>query len=347
MHPPYLLAPTISPSAGSASEGMTNSVAKIVPESSSMLYPTVPNSAAPTFVPQLASGSVYGGSCENMAEVTSGSVDLIVTSPPYWVSPEDTLLAPALLRNKRGSTPGNYEGLLVLLDRCFAEMWRVLKPGGFLCINVASTLVKGKLYPLPFDLSVRLVVAGWEFKEEIIWRRWRGWDRRAGNLIQNPYPGRFYPNRVFEYVLVFKKPGPPIYEGRSEHDKQDSRIPIDDLLTKEIANSIWTILPEHQSRRKGGHPCPFPEELAYRLITLYSYKNDVVLDPFTGSGTTGKVARLTGRRFFGYEVNPRFAQVACERLKETEIRRERRVCRFDLLESVHEKAPTPVPAESD
>ena len=283
---------------------------------------------------------VYDGSCENMTQLGDGSVVLVVTSPPYWVAPDDKLLGPALLKDHEGSTPQSYEELLALLDRCFEEVRRVLKPGGFACVNVASTLVKGKLYPLPFDLSARLTRAGWELREEIIWRRWRGWDRRGGVLIQQPYPGLFYPNRVFEYVLVFKKPGPPIYQDRAEPEKEASRVPIDVLFVKEVANTIWTILPEHQSRKRGGHPCPFPEELAYRLITLYSYKNDLVLDPFTGTGTTAKVSRLTGRRFVGYEANPHFAQVARDRLWETDLRREKRVCRFELLS----EEPDPEPA---
>lgn len=284
-----------------------------------------------TAVPFVSDHTVYDGSCQNMAALADGCVDLVVTSPPYWVAPNDPMLGPALLKDGEGGTPQSYGELLALLDPCFAEVMRALKPGGFACVNVASTLVKGRLYPLPFDLAVRLIAAGWEFKEEIIWRRWRGWDRRAGVLIQQPYPGMFYPNRVFEYVLVFKKPGPPIYQSRSEQERENSRIVVDDPLTKEIANSLWSILPEHRSKRRGHHPCPFPEELAYRLITLFSYKGELVLDPIAGSGTTGKVAHLTGRRFVGYEANPDFAQIARERANETVLLRERRVCRFELL----------------
>ena len=282
---------------------------------------------------------VFEGSCEGMVQVRDNSVDLVVTSPPYWVAPDDPLLQPALLKDGAGDTPQSYGELLSLLERCFAEVWRVLKPGGFACVNVASTLVKGKLYPLPFDLVVRLFVNGWELREEIVWRRWRAWDRRGGVAIQNPYPGYFYPNRVHEYVLVLAKPGSPIYQGRSEQEREDSRLAMDALFYAEVNHSIWHILPEHISRRRGGHPCPFPEELAYRLITLYSYKDDLVLDPFTGSGTTAKVAKLTGRRFVGYEANPHFAQVARERLNEPALRRERHLPRFETLPDEPQEAP--------
>jgi site-specific DNA-methyltransferase (adenine-specific) len=280
---------------------------------------------------------IYHRSCEAMAELRDGSVDLIVTSPPYFVDTRDGFMRPALLREAADvdadtRIPDTYEALIGLLQRCFGECWRVLKPGGFCCVNVASTLVKGKLYPRPFDLAVRLRDAGWVLREEIIWRRWRGWDKRGGVVIQKPYPGYWFPNRVFDYVLVFKKPGGvPIYQGRTDEEKEASRVRVDDLLFHEVNNNIWNILPVQPGSKKG-HPCPFPEELPARLIELYSYTGDLVLDPFTGSGTTGRVAIMLDRKFVGYEVNPDFARLARQRLEDTSpLRRERRVCRFKTL----------------
>lgn len=279
--------------------------------------------------------------CEEMPELGKGSVDLVVTSPPYFVDAGDAFMHPAQLRDGK-EIPESYEALLNFLLRCFGEMFRVLKPGGFCCVNVASTRVRGVLYPLPFDLTIRLMQEGWVFQEEILWRRWRSWDRRAGHLIRNPYPGYYFPNRVFEYVLIFKKPGPPIYQGRSKREKQDSKYPASDpLYAHEVANSIWNILPV-QPQNKGQHPCPFPEELAARLIELYSYKNDVVLDPFMGSGTTGVAAKLLHRQFVGCEANPAFLTVARKRIGDAAtLKRERRICRFEhlpLLEKTPDKA---------
>ena len=284
---------------------------------------------------------LFNHSCEHMVELADNSVDLIVTSPPYWVDPKDAALGPALLRNDKLDTPQSYDELLNLLERCFAECLRVLKPGGIAAVNVASTLVKGRYFALPFHLATLLEKQGWTIKEEIIWRRWRGWDRRGGVVIQNPYPGCFYPNRIFEYVLLFTKPGgAPIYKNRTDREKAESRIPVDDLLFHEINNNIWNILPvQPQQRAKAAtanalmpHPCPYPDELAYRLITLYSYKGDLVLDPFSGSGTTAKVAGLTRRRFVGYELNPDFIALTKHRLAtETSLRRERRLARFETL----------------
>src|SRR5690242_19281041 len=97
---------------------------------------------------------LYNHSCEQMPELSDSSVDLIMTSPPYWVAPDDPLLKTALLRVNEG-VPTSYEDLLARLERCFAECFRVLKPGGIAAVNMASTRVKGKMYPLPFDLAVR------------------------------------------------------------------------------------------------------------------------------------------------------------------------------------------------
>ena len=290
--------------------------------------------------------NLYEHSCETMPELEDGSVSLVVTSPPYWVSPEDTAMAPALLRNAGGGVPGDYAALLDLLSRCFAEVWRVLKPGGFACVIVASTIVSGTVYPLPFDLLVRLRDVGWQVKEDLVWRRWRSWDRRAGSLLKQPYPGYFFPNRVHEHVLILKKPGAPIYAGKHDDQKWGSAV-LDAVeaarpeasagkafYTGEMASSIWNISPVIPQKKSGNHPCPFPEELAFRLISLYSYRGDVVLDPFTGSGTVAKVAHRLGRRFTGYEINPAFAAVAKQRVLDgTPVKRERKVARFYDLSS--------------
>jgi site-specific DNA-methyltransferase (adenine-specific) len=262
-------------------------------------------------------------------------------------------MVPAQLEDSEGGTPRSYEELLDVLSRCFAECFRVLKPGRVCAVNVATTIVEGTFYPLPFHLVPLMEQLGWRMKEDLIWRRWRGWDRRGGVVIQKPYPGYFYPNRIFEYVLLFTKPGgPPTYAGRTEQERQDSRIPVNDLLFHELNNNIWNILPVPPQRRAKGadgivHPCPYPEELAYRLITLYSYKGDIVLDPFTGSGTTPKVANLTGRRWVGYEVNPAFRSLARERIRaETTIQRQRRITRFETLPSSPQEGGQDKPALS-
>jgi DNA modification methylase len=266
-----------------------------------------------------------------MPHLADSSIDLIVTSPPYWVDPGDTYLGPALLAAQGGGTPQTYPDFLGSLRRCFAECHRVLKPGRFCAVNVAPTLVQGRLCPLPFHLVGLLEEVGLVLHQDLVWRRWRGWDKRAGHLVRRPYPGYFFPNRVLEYVLIFAKPGgTPMYLNRTQRERERSRIPTQgELFTHEIANNLWNILPVPP--KTSAHPCPFPEELAHRLVTLYSYAGETVLDPFLGSGTTAKVAKLTGRGYVGYEPNLVFLQLARERLRETVLHRQRRVCRFETL----------------
>jgi DNA modification methylase len=142
-----------------------------------------------------------------------------------------------------------------------------------------------------------------------------------------------------EYVLVFQKPGgKPLLVERTEEERKASCFPIDDLYTKEIAHNLWHIaaVQPHTSP----HPSPFPEELAYRLISLYSYVGDTVLDPFVGSGTTAKVARLTGRDYIGYETNPAFFRLAQQRIEDTTLHRQRWIVRFEPAAGTEPSLPT-------
>lgn len=272
---------------------------------------------------------LYLGSCESMQELQNESIDLIVTSPPYWVDTKDPYLKPSSPQSTNRSRPLNsYAHYLRWLDRCFTECYRVLKPGRMCIVQVGTTLVDGVMYPLPFHLVARLEKIGFTFHQDIIWHRWRSWDKRAGTAIKHPYPGYYFPNRGAEYILVFCKPGGKrIFADRSSSERTASRLFIDDLFIMEIAVNVWHIAPIQPYSTS--HPCPFPEELAYRLITLYSYKGERVLDPFLGSGTTTKVARLTGRDYYGYELNPQFFDLARKRLQETKIERQRWISRFN------------------
>ena len=273
------------------------------------------------------SGRLYQKSCQRMEELNENSIDLIVTSPPYWIDSRNDLFAAALAKTEYEPITG-YADFLIWLQGCFAECFHVLKPGGFCCVIVATTLVKGAMYPLPFHLVARMEEVGFTFHQDILWHRWRGWDKRGGNVIKHPYPGYYLPNRVIEYVLVFVKPGGKrIFAERTEEERQRSRIVVDDLLTKEIAQNLWHIAPVMPGTSP--HPCPFPEELAYRLITLYSYAGETVLDPFLGSGTTAKVAKLTGRNYVGYEMQPEFLRLSKKRLKEKTIERQDWIQRFE------------------
>jgi len=265
-----------------------------------------------------------------MDEVPDGSVTLIVTSPPYWnaIDYEVHVQDPkAWFRTRRTLAP--YEEYLEWLRTCFTEAYRKQKAGGFCAVVIGTVLLNGKQYPLRHHFTGIMERVGYEFHQEIVWYKVTGGVKRAGVTIQNPYPGYYCPNIMTESILIYRKPGPKIYEGREQRLKEMSRIPIDELFTKELANDIWHIAPVPPNYLP--HPCPFPEEIPYRLILLYSYPGDAVLDPFLGIGTTAKVARALGREYWGYEIQQKYYEIALKRLKEPLHLRDPLIATFEKI----------------
>ena len=154
--------------------------------------------------------------------------------------------------------------------------------------------------------------------------------KRAGVTIQKPYPGYYYPNIMTEYILIFRKPGMPIYKQTDRAAKDRSVYPINRLFTMDIANNVWHIAPVPPDMID--HPCPFPEEIPDRLIKLYSYVGDLVLDPFAGSGQTLKAAKQLDRHYVGYETIAKYARLARQRIKgKSAIRPQQLIARFDKI----------------
>ena len=306
-------------------------------------------------------------SCLHMDEVPDSTVSLTVTSPPYWnaIDYDRHIENPSEnYRTRQYSVGyGDYREYLKFLDVVCAEVFRVTKPGGFMAIIIGTVLFEGKHYPLPFDL-VSMLSGGdiysssegkaqlpggaqggngvekhetlspntrrWEFHQDILWHKVTGGVTRAGVFIQKPYPGYFYPNIMTEYILVFRKPGPAIYKDRDAAQKEESRVGIDRLFTNDIANTVWHVAPVPPGYLD--HPCPFPEEIPYRLIKLYSYRGDVVLDPFCGSGQTLKVAKHLNRFYTGYDINQKYVDLAEKRISEPlSIRKEQLIATFEKI----------------
>jgi DNA modification methylase len=261
---------------------------------------------------------IFSHSCESMPELADASIALTVTSPPYWNAIDYDIHATDKSQHYRTRAYANgysdYTEYLDWLERIFAEVFRVTKPGGFCAIVIGTVLLDGKHYPVPFDVVSRLQSRGWEFHQDIIWHKCTAGVKRAGVTIQKPYPGYFYPNIMTEYILIFRKPGAPIYQHRNAEEKTRAAFPINRLFTMDIANNVWHIAPVPPDMLD--HPCPFPEEIPYRLITVYSYPDDIVLDPFLGSGQTTKVARWLNRQFVGYETIAKYVELARRRLDE-------------------------------
>lgn len=269
---------------------------------------------------------LYLKSCETMNELKNNSVDLIITSPPYWNAidyDQYNMNKKGFYKTRKGES---YCQFLSWLKRCFKECYRVLGKGKICCVVINSVLYQGKYYPIPQDFIKIMQGIGYEFLQEIIWNKTISACKRLDTLVKNPYPGYYYSNFMFEYILIFKKPGPKIYEGRSWKTKLENEINIDDLFINEVGYNVWHILPI--SPYKIDHPCPFPEEIPYRLILLYSYKSDLVVDPFLGGGTTAKVAKRLGRRFCGYEIRKKYIDLTKKQLKEPVYLSSQMLCRY-------------------
>ncbi|MGH2592363.1 MAG: DNA-methyltransferase [Anaerolineae bacterium] len=263
---------------------------------------------------------IFTHSCEAMHELVDSSVALTITSPPYWNAIDYDIHASdkAQYYRTRAASRANgyseYADYLDWLERIFGEVWRVTKPGGICAVVVGTVLLDGAHYPVPFDLAARLTRTDWEFHQDIIWHKCTAGVKRAGVTIQKPYPGYFYPNIMTEYILVFRKPGPRIFKDRKAREKTKARFPINRLFTMDVANNVWHIAPVPPDFLD--HPCPFPEEIPHRLISLYSYPGDLILDPFAGSGQTLKVAHWLDRQFVGYEIIPKYVRLAARRIDE-------------------------------
>jgi modification methylase len=234
----------------------------------------------------------YCKSSETMDELPDDSVHLMVTSPPYNAS-------------KDYDQDLSLEEYLDLLERVWGETYRVLVPGGRACVNVAN-LGRKPYIPLHKHIIDQMQAVGFLMRGEIIWNKaasaspstaWGSWMSAANPVLRD----------VHEYILVFSKG-----TFRRKRKKKENTISREEFL--EWTKSVWTF--PAVSAHKIGHPAPFPEELPHRLIQLYTFKGDVVLDPFAGSGTTCLAALKDERHFAGYEINPQYLALAQKRLLE-------------------------------
>ncbi|MFA4016355.1 MAG: hypothetical protein RUDDFDWM_001458 [Candidatus Fervidibacterota bacterium] len=235
------------------------------------------------------------GDAQNMSELADGSVHLVVTSPPYFNAPFDY---PNLFPS--------YDAYLEMMCCVAKEIFRVLADGRVACIVCDDVLVDGVRYPIVADLTRIFMEAGFRYRDRILWLKPEGYiriSRRSGVILQHPYPLYFYPDNVQESVLIFQK-GRFDYASVPKERREASRIDINEYQRSKWYLNVWqvtNVLPLQRRLEEG--IAAFPEELARRLILLFSHVGEVVLDPFLGSGTTMKVARLLGRSCIGYEID--------------------------------------------
>ena len=252
---------------------------------------------------------LYNQSCLTMPQIDNNEISLTITSPPYWNAIDYDIHVKdnnAWHRDREYSAfGGTYNEYLENIEKVFTEVLRVTIDGGFCAIVIGTILYKGKHYPAPMSITERMQRIGWNFHQDIIWNKVTGGIRRAGSYIQHPKSGYYYPNIMTEYILIFRKNG-DVRRGKNPS------IAVDELFTRDIANNIWHIAPVPPRTIK--HPCPFPEELARRVLLLYSDDNEVILDPFIGSGQTAIAALRYNRQCIGYDVEMNYLKLAEERI---------------------------------
>ncbi|MHA1209141.1 MAG: DNA-methyltransferase [Candidatus Freyarchaeota archaeon] len=246
------------------------------------------------------------GDAENMKEIEDNSIHLVVTSPPYFNAPFDY---PDMFES--------YEVYLGKMRRVAKELKRVVDEGRVVCIVCDDTLIDGKKYPVVADLTKIYIEEGFTYRDKIIWIKPEGYiriSRRSGVILQHPYPMYFYPDNLQETILIFQK-GKFDYKKIPAELKEKSKIRVEEYQQNKWYLTTWNItnvLPLKNRLEEG--IAAFPEEIPYRLINLFSYVGETVLDPFMGSGTTNKVAAMLGRNSLGYEIDLELCEVVKEKM---------------------------------
>lgn len=234
---------------------------------------------------------LYNKTSRKMSIVPDSSVHLIVTSPPYNVG-------------KEYENDISLKSYKRLLSDVLKECNRVLIDGGRMCINVANLGRKPyiPLHKIVMDIALKI---GFQMRGEVIWNKaagagsstaWGSWMSASNPTLRD----------VHEYILIFSK-------GSFGRDKEGKVDTITDAEFIKFTQSIWSFMPE--SAKKVGHPAPFPVELPYRCIQLYSFEKDIILDPFCGVGTTCLAAKLSGRHYIGFDKKKEYIKSAEKRLE--------------------------------
>ncbi|MBI3704008.1 MAG: site-specific DNA-methyltransferase [Rhizobiales bacterium] len=256
---------------------------------------------------------IHKGDARDLSWLPDKSVHLVVTSPPYW-----TLKKYEKRRGQLGEV-AEYEGFLTELDKVWRECARVLVPGGRICCVVGDVCIPRKrdgrhrVMPLHADIQARARGIGLDCLTPILWHKIaNGVTEAQGNgagFYGKPYqPGAVVKNDV-EYILFMRKGG--------EYRKTSMLQKALSMLTKEEMqawfNSFWSDIKGASTRN--GHPAPYPIELAERLVRMFSFAGDTVLDPFLGTGSTTIAAIRTGRNSIGNEIEPKYLKIAKARAK--------------------------------
>ncbi len=261
------------------------------------------------------SSKIIIGDSRNMSEIADNSVQLIVTSPPYGK------LKDYQNDNQIGLNQ-SYANYMENLNEVWKECIRVLAPDGKLCINIMPLFESGDATPFKRRVTRSVITDIENFMNstgEMFMLSLFIWDKRKiarfSSFGSYPYPTNIFSTYPYEWIIVFCKKGkrPPV----SPEIKELSKLTHQEWADWAI-NSFWEMQPAKAKTEK--HPAPFPKELPHRLIKLYSFYGDTVLDPFMGSGTTALAALELGRNVIGYELNPEYKELIDKKIESVQIK---------------------------
>ncbi len=259
---------------------------------------------------KIADAIIYNNDSSDMSMIPDESVNLIITSPPYWT------LKDYDVEGQIGKGSSSYDYYISELNKVWKECVRVLAPDGKICINIMPFLLTGKAARYG-RRETRLVLGDIEkYMDSTNCMYQFGlyiWDKRKiarfSSFGSYPYPPNIFSTYPYEWITVFSK------EGKRKTVPKDIKEKSK-LSTKEwqewAINSIWEMQPAKAKTER--HPAPFPKELPRRLIKLYSFWGDTVLDPFAGTGTTLLAAQELGRKSIGFELNPEYIKLINKKL---------------------------------
>lgn len=233
------------------------------------------------------------GNCMAMNELDDSSIHLIITSPPYFNAPFDY-----------EGLFSSYQQYLGVLKKFAAEAYRVLSEGRIFALNIDDMLVDGTKYPIVADATKIFLEAGFRYRDRIIWKKPDGYlriSKRSGVILQNPFPMYYYPDNLLESIVIFQK-GKFDYKSIAKEKRELSKVDIKEFQNNNWHKTLWEMTNVLPGSALEKNIAAFPEQLPYRIIKLYSYIGETILDPFLGSGTTMKVARLLKRNSIGIEI---------------------------------------------
>lgn len=236
---------------------------------------------------------IRGDVLDILKQIPDNSIHLAITSPPYNVGKN----------YDNHNDKMDYQEYLNWLNEVWKETQRVLVDGGRFCLNIAPTGIKD-FVPIHHDFTNQMRKLGMKFRTEILWYKQTMLKRTAWGSWKSPANPHIVPS--WEYVLVFSK-------GKDRLDGDYKEIDITAEEFKEFSDGFWKVQPE---RQRNGHPAPFPENLIYRLVKFYSYKGNIVLDMFGGTGTVAVVSYKARRKFIHVDISKDYCETAKNRLRQ-------------------------------